>query len=147
LHLETAGAHPRALARVLAACDHVSLDLKLPEDLGAPVELERDAAEPVPRDADGWSEVRAANLKLVAGRDAAGKLVVAGGRAVEDFEEIVLDVARLARALPLVVQPATPVGGVAAPSLDLVEGVAELAREHDLAVRVLPQLHRTLGVR
>lgn len=147
LHLETAGAHPRALERVLEACDHVSLDLKLPEDLGQPVELERDPAEPVPRDADRWSEVRAANLRLVAGRDAAAKLVVAGGRAAEDFEEIVVDVARLARALPLVVQPATPMGGVAAPSMEVVEGVAEMAREHDLVVRVVPQMHRALGVR
>jgi len=147
LHLETAGAHPRALERVLAACDHVSLDLKLPEDLHAPVELVDAPAERAPRDADQWAEARAACLRLVAGRDACAKLVVAGGRALEDFEEIVLDVARLARALPLVVQPATAVGGVAAPSMELVEGVAELAREHDLAVRVLPQLQRSLGVR
>ena len=37
LHLETAGAHPGARERVLAAVDHVSLDLKLPADLDAPV--------------------------------------------------------------------------------------------------------------
>ena len=147
LHLETAGAHPRALACVLAACDHVSLDLKLPEDLGAPVELAREVAEPAPLDADQWSEARAACLRLVAERDAAGKLVVAGGRAPGDYEELVFDMARLARALPLIVQPATPMGGVAAPSMELVEAVAELAREHDLAVRVLPQVHRALGVR
>ena len=29
IHLETAGAHPLTLARVLDACDHVSADLKL----------------------------------------------------------------------------------------------------------------------
>jgi 7-carboxy-7-deazaguanine synthase len=149
LHLETAGAHPRALERVLPACDHVSLDLKLPEDLGAPVELERAPAggERAPRDADDWARVREACLRLLAGRDAAAKLIVAGGREVDDFEELVLDLARLARALTVIVQPATPVAGVAAPAPELVEGVAELAREHDLAVRVLPQVHRARGVR
>jgi hypothetical protein len=36
LHLETAGAHPRALARVVLACDHVSLDLKCPPTSTSP---------------------------------------------------------------------------------------------------------------
>ena len=40
LHLETAGAHPRTLARVLDRFDHVSLDLKPDFDLGAPSEFE-----------------------------------------------------------------------------------------------------------
>ncbi len=36
LHLETAGAHPKALAKVVELCDHISLDLKLPGDLAPP---------------------------------------------------------------------------------------------------------------
>lgn len=36
LHLETAGAHPKALAKVAELCDHISLDLKLPGDLAPP---------------------------------------------------------------------------------------------------------------
>jgi 7-carboxy-7-deazaguanine synthase len=149
LHLETAGAHPRALERVLEVCDHVSLDLKLPEDLAAPVEIEHEGAtgERAPRDADEWARARERCLRLLAGRDAAAKLIVAGGRAVDDYEELVLDLARLARALTLIVQPATPIGGVTAPAPELVEGVLEFAREHGLNVRVLPQVHRALGVR
>lgn len=149
LHLETAGAHPRSLERVLEVCDHVSLDLKLPEDLGAPVELEQaeSGVERAPRDADEWARAREICLRLLVGRDAAAKLIVSGARALEDYEELVLDLARLARALPLIVQPATPMGGVSAPSPQLVLGVLELAREHGLSVRVLPQVHRALGVR
>lgn len=149
LHLETAGAHPRALERVLEVCDHVSLDLKLPEDLNAPVELEHEGAtdERAPRDADEWARARERCLRLLAGRDAAAKLIVAGGRDVDDYEELVLDLARLARGLPLIVQPVTPMHGVRAAAPELVEGVLELAREHGLAVRVLPQVHRALGVR
>ena len=146
LHLETAGAHPRALRTVLAAVDHVSLDLKLPRDLAAPVELEPDADEPVPRSAAEWAEARAACLALVAGRDACAKVIVAAGRAAAEFDELFESVAEYAPRFDVVVQPATAVGELAAPALDLVISVAERARSLGLAVRILPQLHRTLGI-
>jgi 7-carboxy-7-deazaguanine synthase len=158
LHLETAGAHPRALARVLGACDHVSLDLKLDSDLDAPVEV--DAArveaeahgaralelEPAPRDPDAWRAVRAQCLQLVGGRDACAKIVVGGGRAPAEFAGLLDEVERYAPGLLVIVQPATPMGGVPAPATALVASVAEMARDRDLAVRVLPQVHRLLGV-
>jgi 7-carboxy-7-deazaguanine synthase len=154
LHLETAGGHPESLAAVLPAFDHISLDLKLPLDMGTPEELAAPAgtegallsSEHAPRDADDWAEARTRCLDLIAQRDACAKLVVAGGRNLEDFEELVLDLASHARNLPLYVQPATPMGAVRAPSPELIEGVVELAREHGVAVRVIPQVHRALGL-
>src|SRR5688572_9174526 len=110
LHLETGGGHPQSLARALEAVDHVSLDLKLPSDLRAPVPLATpaDAAEGAaqrfeasPHSAAQWRAARARDLALVRGRDACGKLIVAGDRRAEEFEELVLDVARLAPELPL----------------------------------------------
>lgn len=153
LHLETAGGHPEALAAVLDVFDHISLDVKLPADLDEPVELVRDALdepwtqEGSPRGEDEWARARGRCLDLVAGRDAAVKLVVAGGREPDDYDEILLDVARRAPRLPFYLQPATPVGGVAAPSEELLVGLIELARERGLDVRVLPQVHRALRVR
>lgn len=155
LHLETAGAHPRALARVLPVCDHVSLDLKLDLDLDEPVELDlsrfdvagTDAArERAPRTASEWREVRAQCLQLVGGRDACGKIVVSGERVAQDFAGLLDEVERFAPGLLVIVQPATPMAGVRAPSHELVSNVAEMARDRDLAVRVLPQVHRLLGV-
>lgn len=163
LHLETAGAHPRALARVALAVDHVSLDLKCAADLDAPVELAefadddasasptserapREARERAPRDADEWRAARAACLQLVGGRDACAKVIVSGERRAEDFTELLDDVERLAPNLLVVVQPATALRGVPAPDLALVGAVAEMARDRDLAVRILPQLHRLIGV-
>jgi organic radical activating enzyme len=154
LHLETAGGHPDALERVLPVCDHVSLDLKLPADLGPPVPLRipsgvEDAParfERSPRDAQDWRAARARDLALLRGRDAALKLVVAGGRRAEEFEELLADAARLAGELPLVVQPVSPRAGVEAPSAALLADVVELARELRLAVRVVPQVHRLLGL-
>jgi len=153
VHLETAGVHPRALARVLERVDHVSLDLKLFEDLDAPVELDGalgaefdGARERVPSDARTFAAVRAEVLRLVRGRDACGKLIVAGGRAAAEFEPILADVLACAPELPLVLQPVTPLNGVRAPTPAVLGELCEAARERGLSVRVLPQIHRQLGI-
>ena len=142
LHLETAGAHPQALGRVLSAFDHVSLDLKLPGDLDPPARL---GAEAVPADESTWRAARRASLGLVRGRDAAAKVVVAGGRRAGDYRPLLADAAELAPELQVVVQPVTPVGGASPAPSELVLEVVELARELGLDVRVLPQVHRQLG--
>lgn len=149
IHLETAGAHPEALAEVLTAVDHVSLDLKLPADLDEPVPLSAPAGgarEAVPRSAAEWSATRARVLALVAGRDACGKLIVAGGREPAAFVPILDDVAARAPSLPLFVQPVTPVNGVSAPDVAALEELCELAGERGLSARVVPQIHRLLGI-
>jgi organic radical activating enzyme len=160
LHLETAGAHPRSLARVLSVCDHVSLDLKPELDLDAPEELPAvDAAlaqpfrgagelpaERSPRTSEEWKRAREACLRIVAGRDACAKIVVSGAREARDFAGLLDELEECAGGLPLYLTPATPVNGVRAPSRELVESVAEMARDRDLVVRVVPQVHRLLAV-
>ena len=146
IHLETAGAHPAALERVRDAVDHISLDLKLPSTLDAPVELEAQPTEPVPTDDMGWRTVRGACLDLVRGRDACGKIVLAGGVDPREVADVLDDVERLAPDLPVYLQPATPIGGASAPSREEIEAAVELALERELSVRVVPQVHRALGV-
>jgi len=145
IHLETAGAHPSALAEVLDCVDHVSLDLKLPADLDAPVPI-AGAREPVPHGAAQWSAVRRRDLALVRGRDACGKLILAGGRRAEEFRAILDDVAELAPELPLFLQPVTPMNGVTAPSREAIGELVELALARSLSLRVVPQIHRLLGI-
>jgi 7-carboxy-7-deazaguanine synthase len=149
LHLETAGAFPLTLAEVLPAVQHASVDLKLPADLAAPVPLEvaGEASEAPPADAAGWRRQRHAVLGLLSGHDACLKLVVAGGREVEAYAELLDDAAERARDLPLFLTPATPTRGVAAPAPALVEALAAAALSRGLLVRVLPQLHPLLGLR
>ena len=147
-HLETAGGHPETLERVIEAFDHVSLDLKLPADMQPPVPVEMahngQAAEAPPADEAEWTRARRASLRLVAERDACAKVIVAGRRAAREFEPLLEDVARLAPRLVVYVQPVSPVNGVSAPSIEELVAVAELAREFDLNVRVVPQVHRLL---
>jgi organic radical activating enzyme len=159
LHLETAGAHPRSLERVIARCDHVSLDLKCDLDLDPPVEIALPAGaegssmdrstkspERAPRSREEWAAAREACLRLVAGRDACGKIVVSGARVAADFAGLLDEVEDCAPALRVFLQPATPCGGVPAPSAELVLAVCEMARDRDLDVRVVPQLHKSLGL-
>jgi 7-carboxy-7-deazaguanine synthase len=156
IHLETAGAHPRTLARVIDAFDHISLDLKFERDLDPPEELDAEAfsargaslsSEPAPRSSADWRAARRACLELVRGRDACAKIVVSGARAADDFAPLLDEVEETAPLVPVILQPATPMNGVEAPARDVLEALVEMARDRGLSVRVLPQVHRALHVR
>ncbi|QDU66686.1 7-carboxy-7-deazaguanine synthase QueE [Engelhardtia mirabilis] len=156
LRLETAGAHPDALERVRDVIAHVSLDLKLPSDLGPPVELPRGSSAPegelrhepvddaVPRNAAEWRATRRETLPLLRGRDAVGKLIVTSQSPVAEVLEVLEDVAELCAELPIVIQPATPVARAGQPSAAELDAVVELALELGLETRLLPQLHRLM---
>jgi len=151
LHLETAGAHPRSLARVIDAFDHVSLDLKPERDLDPPEEvadsLDRSAGgERAPRTGAEWRVAREACLALVSGRDACAKIVVSGERSPDDFTPLFEEVEAHAPEIPVYLQPATPIGRSSAPSARTLEQLVEMARDRDLFVRVVPQVHRALGL-
>ncbi|MCY2960749.1 MAG: 7-carboxy-7-deazaguanine synthase QueE [Planctomycetota bacterium] len=145
IHLETGGAHPRTLSRVIDKVDHVSLDLKPDLDLDPPEEVpDAGTDERSPSTRAEWRAARRASLALVADRDACGKIVVSGDRALQDFAPLLDEVEDCAPNLRVILTPATPVGGVAAPPMELVLAVAELAGDRDLDVRVVPQVHRLL---
>ena len=143
LHLETAGAHPEALERVRDAFDHLSLDLKLPSDMG-PVEELSTQGESAPKDAEQWKHVRRSVLPLIHGRDAVVKLVLVAGHALAEYQPLLEDVARLAPEVPLYLTPATPMAGVEPAPHGTLLDVLEDARDLGLDVRVLPQVHRQL---
>jgi 7-carboxy-7-deazaguanine synthase len=153
VHLETAGAHPRTLERVIDGFDHISLDLKPELDLADPEELSaaefgsRDARlspERSPRTSAEWSAARRACLALVRGRDACGKIVLSGNRRADELVALLDEVERCAPELPIYLQPATPVNGVPAPTREELDALCEMARDRGLSVRVLPQIHRAL---
>jgi organic radical activating enzyme len=152
LHLETAGAHPRTLARVVDAFDHVSLDLKVDADLDEPVEVGEvpggpaPVAERAPRTRAEWCSAREACLGVVAGRDAAAKIVVSGERSPDEIAPLLDVVEARAPGIAVILQPATPMGGATAPSAETIASLVEMARDRDLAVRVVPQVHRALGL-
>ncbi len=145
LHLETAGAFPVSLTRVLAAFDHISADLKPPGAMNAPVPLVGDF-EAAPAGAAEWRIARRAVLGHLAGRDACLKLVVSASSSLQELEPLLCDHAELAPDLPLFLQPVTPLRGQLAPNPAALTEVTELALSLGLITRIVPQVHRLLGL-
>lgn len=135
VHLETGGHRPEALEHVLPFVDTVSPDLKLESATG----------EPTPWEAHR----RVLHLLERTGKGLAVKAVVARETPDEEVARAAAFCREHAPTLPLVLQPVTPVvpGGPEAPEArDLFRLHAAAAARHP-HVRVVPQVHRLLGVR
>jgi organic radical activating enzyme len=131
--LETAGILPARLARLLPYAAIVSLDVKCPSNTG---ERAR------------WDEHAACLAAAVgAGRDVYVKMPVDAATAVDEVERGARLVAAAGRDIPLFLTPLTE-----PTSARLTIGAHELERLHAVAsrhvadVRVLPQLHKVLGI-
>lgn len=151
LHLETAGHDCDALERVLPIFDHLSLDLKLASDLARP-------ASGLPHSAEDWDTLRPRQLRLATehlgrGGTVSIKLLVTKNNLSPDsdsMDSILDDLMRLGPNLPLFIAPESPSDARAPFDGDVLQGVDQLvaaALERGLSPRVLPQMHRALGVR
>lgn len=134
VHLETGGHRPDLLETVLDGIDEATPDLKLESATFAPTPWQAHA--------------RTYRLLAGAGRLLCVKAVVAAPTTEAEVEEAAAFAQRHGGNAPLVLQPVTPHGdGPAAPtSLQLLRLHAAAARRHP-DVRVIPQVHRLLGVR
>ena len=133
-YLETNGTLPEALEEVLPWVDIVAMDLKPPSAT---------ADRPL------WREhERFLRMAHEAGRDVFVKVVVTAQTQDEEIGQAIRLVAAVDRAVPMVLQPVTPWGAVKERPAE-----AQLLRWRALAcgeladVRVLPQVHRLLGLR
>ena len=131
--LETAGILPARLARVLPHVTIVSLDFKCPSNTG---ERAR------------WDEHEACLAAAVAaGRDVYVKMPVDGATAADEVERGARLLARVAPAVPLfltpLTEPETPRLTIDVHGLERLHAVAS---RHVADVRVLPQLHKVLGI-
>lgn len=131
--LETAGIWPERLRRVLPLVAIVSLDVKCPSNTG---ERAR------------WDEHEACLAAAsAAGREVYVKIPVDDGTASEEVERAARLVARVDAAIPVFLTPLTEPA-----TARLTIGAAALERLHGMAsrvhpdVRILPQLHKVLGI-
>ncbi len=131
--LETAGILPARLARVLPRVAIVSLDVKCPSNTG-----ER------PR----WDEHEACLAAATGGgRDVYVKVPIDEATDPEEVARAARLVARTAGAVPLfltpLTEPDTPRSTICASTVERLHAVAS---RHHPDVRVLPQLHKVLGI-
>jgi organic radical activating enzyme len=131
--LETAGIWPERLARVLPWTTIVSLDVKCPSNTG-----ER------PR----WDEHAACLAGAVgAGRDVYVKMPVDDATLPDEVERGARLVADVSGSVPLFLTPLTaPDSPAMAISTATLERLHAAASRHHPDVRILPQLHKVLGI-
>ncbi len=132
IHLETAGDCVRELERVLPWIDYVTMDIKLPSVTGEP---------------GRWLAHRRFLAGCVrAGRKTAVKVIVSRETSEAELRRAAALVAEVASRVTLVLQPAAPVGRVAAPRPEQLLQWQALALETGLRdVRVIPQIHKLMG--
>ncbi|MFN8544821.1 MAG: 7-carboxy-7-deazaguanine synthase QueE [Candidatus Binatia bacterium] len=131
--LETAGIYPARLERVLAWVAVASLDLKCPSNTG---ERAR------------WDEHEAClAASVAAGCETYVKMPVDEGTALDEVEHGAALVARVAPAVALFLTPLTPPAGTTPMiSAATLEGLHAAASRRHADVRVLPQLHKVMGI-
>jgi organic radical activating enzyme len=127
--LETAGIFPDALSDVVASCDVVSMDLKLPSATGK----------------SHWREHK--RFLSVAGEKAYAKMVLERRSTAQEVDQAVALLAGADAPPLLVIQPATPIPGNAeAPTAEQIADAFERARRSLSQVLVMPQQHKTWQV-
>jgi organic radical activating enzyme len=130
LYLETNGTLPKALEQVIQQIDIVSMDFKLPSEL--------------PTNQAYWQE-HAEFLKVACQREVFVKIVLSGRTSPSELEQALALIYDIDPAIPLILQPVTPVNGVAPVVPEQVLRWQELALTKLRNVRVIPQTHKLMG--
>lgn len=133
VYLETNGTLPDALREVIPWVDTIAMDVKPPSATA---------------DRPFWRSHEAfLRLGVEAKRDLFVKIVVTAETLTEELEQAFDLVARVNSEIPVVLQPASPARAVySSPDEEEVEGWRRLAVRSLADVRVIPQVHRLLGV-
>ena len=129
IFLETNGTLDKPLTDCIDCISHISMDLKLPDVLSAPV----------------W-DAHARFLKVARAVDVYVKVVVAAETRAEDVEHAAHLVANIAPATLLILQPVTPYGGCTAPTPARLLELQRIALRHLSDVRIIPQTHRMMDL-
>jgi len=131
--LETAALHAPELFRLARRCRWVAADLKLPSSTGLPDVLERHA--------------RVLESGALRQSETFFKLVADGDTTPEEVGRAAALIARWLPKAPVFLQPVTPLGGSPPLPRERVDALVDALANAGLSVRVVPQVHKVLGVR
>jgi len=132
-HLETAALSPEALATVAPELDHLSMDWKLPATIG------RDVSD---------QHVACLETGLRSNCEVTVKVVLTAGFDDEELVDALDHLQRFKDRALVVLQPVTPCLHETEPlPRERLLGASDEARIRGLRYRVLPQMHKYLGVR
>lgn len=141
IHLETHGLASEALARVVDVVDVVSMDWKLSSDVRRAGRSTRDAEESFHDEHARFLEVARRAPEVVI------KVVVTPNTRDSELDEMAQRICAIDPMLPVVLQPVTPMGSVAArPSSDVLLGWMEQLTKSLGNLRLVPQTHPLLAI-
>lgn len=130
IHLETNGTLPDNLSRLITHLDFICMDIKLPSVAGT---------QPC------W-DLHSRFLEIAHERDVSVKIVVNEAVAEQELRQACKLVAEVDEEIPLVIQPVTAKNGAVDVSPARLMALQALAARLLDDVRVLPQMHRMMGV-
>ncbi|MFO0687368.1 MAG: 7-carboxy-7-deazaguanine synthase QueE [Myxococcota bacterium] len=141
VYLETHGLHAEALARCVESIGLVSMDWKLASDVVYGPGI-------APRPGRDFHDAHAAFLRVaLRAQGVYVKVVVTPSTEDAEFDRMLETIAAISPSVPLVIQPVTPRGGVAAmPSPERCLALLDRAESRLADVRVIPQTHPIYGV-
>ena len=129
--LETAGVHFNEFREIAEWVDIISMDFKLPSSTGM----------------HPWWREHEAFLKIAKDKDTYIKVVVTSETLEKDLLRGIELVASINPSIPFILQPASPFGRFrSSPTMDQVAQWQDLVQKTLNDVRVIPQMHKQLGI-
>ncbi|MHB8779920.1 MAG: 7-carboxy-7-deazaguanine synthase QueE [Candidatus Geothermincolia bacterium] len=129
-HLETNGTLPEAMATVRDRVSQISMDLKLAS-------------------AGGTQDMLELHRRFIAATGTVPlclKAVVTASTDLDEVEATCRELAEFRPESPLYLQPVTPLWGVKGPDIGRLTAFHQAASRYRRDVRIMPQLHRILGI-
>jgi organic radical activating enzyme len=131
IHLETNGTMHIALRQVMHHVDFISMDMKLPSTAGCTEHL--------------W-DLHALFLQEAYGNNVSVKVVVGETTSEDEIRQVCDVISSVDPALPLFLQPLTLLSGKVGITAKQILHIQELAASRLSNVRVIPQMHKLIGV-
>jgi len=131
IHLETNGTMHLALERVVGQVDYISMDMKLPSTSGCTEDL--------------W-ELHREFLRVSHASNVSVKIVISDETVIGEVEQVCRIITEVDRLTPLFLQPLSLQDGRVGISISHLLRLQETASALLTGVRVIPQMHRMLGV-
>ncbi|MGD0584914.1 MAG: 7-carboxy-7-deazaguanine synthase QueE [Oryzomonas sp.] len=131
IHLETNGTLHAELGQVIDSIDHISMDMKLPSTAGCDPAL--------------WEEHRCF-LEVAVKRQVSVKVVIGQDTPSDEISRVCAIMAEVQRSTPLFLQPLSNAAGGVAVTAERILRLQETAAALLPDVRVIPQMHKMLGV-